>query len=76
MRKQEELLYDQRKVITDKAEFERFLWLLLQDYKDNVESWENANLKDFIEAILAYTEDLEGYYKNNNIKHDFKQSAL
>jgi hypothetical protein len=29
---------------------------------DNPESWENKTLLDFLEALSAYTEDIQGYY--------------
>ena len=35
---------------------------------DNPENWENKTLPDFLEALSAYTEDVQGYY--NNIKLD------
>ncbi|MCG8707905.1 hypothetical protein JHU04_001103 [Brenneria sp. 4F2] len=38
-------------------------WLAL-DIKDNADEWENKNLPDYFEAMAAWVEDMDGYYKN------------
>ena len=50
--------------VTDRQTFTKFLDLLRQDYLNNIESWENKTLPDFLEALSAYTEDIQGYYDN------------
>jgi hypothetical protein len=50
--------------VTDRHTFIKFLNLLLKDFLDNPESWENKTLPDFLEALSAYTEDIQGYYDN------------
>lgn len=50
--------------VTDRHTFIKFLDLLLKDFLDNPESWENKTLPDFLEALSAYTEDIQGYYDN------------
>ena len=50
--------------VTDRHTFIKFLDLLLKDFLDNPESWENKTLPDFFEALCAYTEDIQGYYDN------------
>jgi len=39
---------------------------------DNPENWENKTLPDFLGALSAYTEDIQGYYDNmkQNINAD------
>ena len=59
-------IYDLKDNIKDKRDFERFLERLKLDFRDNKEDWENKTLKDFLESLQAYTEDIEGYYKNQN----------
>lgn len=54
--------------VTDRQTFIKFLDLLHNNLLDNPESWENKTLPDFIEALSAYTEDLQGYYANTNPK--------
>ena len=48
--------------VADRQTFIKFLDLLRKDLLDNPESWENKTLLDFLEALSAYTEDIQGYY--------------
>jgi len=50
--------------VTDRQTFIKFLDLLRKDFLDNPETWENKILPDFLEALSAYTEDIQGYYDN------------
>ena len=50
--------------VTDRQTFIKFLELLRKDFLNNTESWENKSLPDFLEALSAYTEDVQGYYDN------------
>ncbi|WP_190811429.1 hypothetical protein [Flagellimonas sp. S3867] len=50
--------------VTDRKSFEEFINLLLTDFKKNKSNWENNRLELFLEAMSAYTRDLDGYYKN------------
>ena len=52
--------------VTDRHTFIKFLDLLHKDFLDNPESWENKTLPDFLEAMSAYTNDIQGYYDNTN----------
>ena len=54
--------------VTDRQTFIKFLDLLRQDYSTNPDSWENKTLPDFLEALSAYAEDIQGYY--DNMKQD------
>mgnify|MGYP001428781202 FL=1 len=54
--------------VTDRQTFIKFLDLLRQDYLTNPESWENKTLPDFLGALSAYAEDIQGYY--DNMKQD------
>lgn len=58
--------------VTDRQTFIKFLDVLRKDFLDNPESWENKSLIDFLEALSAYTEDIQGYYDNikRNINAD------
>jgi hypothetical protein len=51
-------LYDFK--VTDRQSFIKFLDLLRKDFLDNPENWENKTLPDFLEALSANTEDLQG----------------
>jgi hypothetical protein len=50
--------------VTDRKSFEKFISLLLSDFKKNPENWENNRLDLFLEAMSRYTADLDRYYKN------------
>ena len=52
--------------VTDRQSFIKFLDLLCKDFLDNPESWENKSVPDFLEALRAYTEDIQVYYYNTN----------
>jgi hypothetical protein len=41
-----------------------FIRRLRQDLMENPEAWENAKLPDFLEALAAWTEDMDGYFRN------------
>ena len=56
--------------IETKKDFEVFLENLRADFDTNKDEWENRNLKDFLEALHAYTSSIEGYYKNMDIPFD------
>lgn len=55
-------LYDLQ--VTDRQTFIKFLHALQQDFLNEPESWENKTLPDFLEALSAYAEDIQGYYDN------------
>lgn len=50
--------------VTDRQSFIKFLDLLQKDFLDNPVNWVNKTLPDFLEALSAYTEDIQGYYDN------------
>ena len=58
--------------VTDRQTFIKFIDLLRIGFLDNPESWENKSLPDFLNALSAYTEDIQGYYDNTaqNINAD------
>ena len=47
-----------------RMEFVKFLRKFKTDFDQNKSSWENQTLEDFLEAMIAYTEDIQGYYDN------------
>jgi len=60
-------IHDLAESIKTKEDFENFLKLLAKDFEENPKDWENGTLKAFLEALHAYTEDVEGFYKNMGI---------
>ena len=57
--------------VTDRQIFIKFLDILRQDYLNNPYCWENKSLPDFLEALSAYAEDIQGYY--DNMKQDVNE---
>jgi hypothetical protein len=57
-----------KQVIRDRKEFIAFLEKLHEDYLSNSEEWENPTLDRFLEAMVAYAKDIQGYYDNSNQK--------
>lgn len=52
--------------LNTKEDFISFLELLVQDLRNNPGEWENKKLESYLEAAASWTEDMEGYYENNN----------
>lgn len=50
--------------VSDRQTFIEFLELLRNDLLENPKRWENKSLPDFLEALSAYTNDIQGYYDN------------
>ena len=44
----------------------KFIAALAKDFKDNPDEWENKNISSYLEAIVSWIEDMDGYYKNTN----------
>jgi len=61
--------------VTDRQSFIKFLDLLHQDLLQQPENWENKTLPDFLEALVAYTEDIQGYYDNTDANVDAEEAA-
>ncbi|MPS66737.1 MAG: hypothetical protein DI622_09565 [Chryseobacterium sp.] len=53
--------------VKKKEDFIEFMDLLLNDFRNNGENWENKSLENYLEAIQSWTEDMDGYYLNNNL---------
>lgn len=56
--------------VVDRSTFIQFLSLLHEDYLSNRGEWENITLESFLEAIEAYTKDIQGVYDNTNQQID------
>jgi hypothetical protein len=52
--------------IKDEDDFVHFVELLVRDFKDNPNEWTNKTLSEYLEGIAIWTEDMDGYYHNNN----------
>lgn len=53
--------------LNTKEDFIVFLEFFYKDYLQNKNKWENNTLELFLEAMIRYTEDIQGMYDNNKI---------
>jgi hypothetical protein len=53
-----------------RTDFISFLKEFKTDFEQNKENWENKTLEDFLESMIAYTEDIQGYYDNMKLNID------
>ncbi len=53
--------------INSKDDFIKFVELLISNLKENPEDWTNKSLSEYLGGISSWTEDMEGYYQNNNL---------
>jgi hypothetical protein len=61
------LLIESINNLKSKEDFIRFMELLILDLKNNPSEWTNQSLQSYLEAIASWTEDMDGYYQNNNL---------
>jgi len=63
-------LHNEVQDITSQEELARFVEKLANASSNPSESWINKDLPSFLEALAAWIEDMDGYYKNNNLPYD------
>jgi len=52
-------MYQAMKDIKSRPDFEAFLELLVTDYNNNKEAWQNDTLKSYLEALHGFNYDSE-----------------
>lgn len=52
--------------VDNRQSFIQFLSQLRIDLQRNGQEWENNTLESFLDAMVRYTEDIQGYYDNTN----------
>jgi len=60
-------LYEELGGVNSKDDFLKFLNSLINDNTNNDEEWENRSIAEYLGSIRSWVEDMEGYYKNNNL---------
>lgn len=61
--------------MNERVSFSDILGLLLDDFKTNLDKFENNQFNTFIEAMHRYSEDIHGYC-NNKINPDLNADFL
>lgn len=51
--------------VKSKGDFIRFMAALIEDLKNDPDTWENRSLEGYLEAMQSWIEDMDGYYANN-----------
>ena len=52
--------------IQNRDDFIAFVRELLCTLKDQPSTWEHQNIASYLEALAAWTEDMDGYFQNKN----------
>ncbi|MCG8294105.1 DUF7660 family protein [Pseudomonas entomophila] len=52
--------------IESKSDLVKLICALVKNLRENPEEWENGDLLSYLEAMAAWVEDMDGYYKNTN----------
>lgn len=60
-------VYNRINNIKSKEEFIEFLDFLSKDRYTKIGEWNNNTIEEYLAAISSWVEDMEGYYKNNNL---------
>ncbi len=55
-------LNDRVNDITDRAEFVSFVRALAESRNRDPAAWQNCNVESYLDAIAAWTEDMDGYF--------------
>lgn len=59
-------LSEQARAVCSRDGFLEFLFAFIVDFEDNGGAWENAEISSFLAAMVAWGEDMDGFYINNN----------
>ena len=57
-------LQEQAEKIQTRDDLALFIQHLIQDFRTCPERWENTSLEAYLEAIAAWINDMDGYYRN------------
>ena len=60
-------LHNSFEQVDSKESFLKFIHALIKDYKNNPNDWQHITVDNYLEAIAAWTADMNGYYKGMNI---------
>ncbi|MFL5244352.1 MAG: hypothetical protein ACJ8FY_19810 [Gemmataceae bacterium] len=58
------LLHEMSKNLQTHNQFAAFVRHLTQSLHDHPEEWQNQDLPSYLEALAAWVDDMEGYYKS------------
>lgn len=70
-----ESIEDFAESVKTKADFEKFLRLLIDDFRRKGETWGNQDLQAFLEGLFGFTVDMTGYYQNTHPKINLERPS-
>lgn len=53
--------------VDSRDDFVEFIGALRHDLSARPEDWQNPTLDGFLEALAAWVQDMDGYYRNNRL---------
>jgi len=59
-------LYDKVEKVKSREDLIKLINHLRMDLQTNRDKWENITLEDYLEAMEAWVNDMDGYYLNTN----------
>ena len=59
-------VYEEIKNVKTKGDLIKFLGMLAEDKRNNLEEWENQSIENYLESIQSWIEDGERFYKDNS----------
>ena len=59
-------LYEKAENVKSREDLIKFIDHLRSDLQANKGEWENISLEDYLEAMAAWINDMEGFYLNTN----------
>jgi hypothetical protein len=65
-------LVEKGKAVTSKADFVEFAKALVHNLHEHPEEWENASLKEFLQGLVGFVENMESYYQNTGERVDLR----
>jgi len=66
-------LVERAEGILTKEDFTAFLNLLVQNFREHPDEWENATLEQYLQGICGFAQGIEGYYSNIDLRMDMKK---
>lgn len=57
-------LDEEVKKVESKEDFISFMEMLINDFNQNKHDWENQTVKEYLEAMKSWIEDMDGYFEN------------
>jgi hypothetical protein len=57
-------LHELVETINTRQDLAEFIQALLRDLETNQQEWENPQLERYLDALAAWTTDMDGYFRN------------